>query len=189
MNQKNKRKIPEKSKGKKTIIISVLATILIIPSSIILYNYETNKESLRNNESGKRYEPPFTKNGQLFFINKDKKNVIKSIEIEIADDDDKRAQGLMWRRSMADSIGMLFIFEKERPLSFWMKNTYIPLDIIYVNKSMEIVTIQENTMPLSEMSIPSDKPAQFVVEVNAGFCITHGIMNGDKIKYEKINAR
>ncbi|MGE0076695.1 MAG: DUF192 domain-containing protein [Bacteroidales bacterium] len=189
MKQKNKRKIPKTNKRKKTIIISVLVVILIIVSSIFLFNYETNNEVLKSIENRKLYEPPFTKSGQLFFINKDKTTVLKTIEIEIADTDDKRAQGLMWRREMADSVGMLFIFEKEMPLSFWMKNTYIPLDIIYINKSMEIVAIQENTMPLSEMPIPSEKPAQFVVEVNAGFCSNYGIINGDKIKYEKINAR
>ena len=78
---------------------------------------------------------------------------------------------------------MLFIFDNERPLSFWMKNTYIPLDIIYVNKSLEIVTIQENTMPLNEKPIPSEKPALFVVEVNAGYPAARCLPQQDRFSY------
>lgn len=187
MKQK-KKKIPV-TNHRKRIIISFSFVIVILVGSIFLYNYEKNNLTLKNNEYSKQYEPPFTEGGQLFFINKVKNNVIKTITIEIADDDEKRTQELMWRKTMADSLGMLFIFENERKLSFWMKNTYIPLDIIYVNKSLEIVTIQENTIPLSEMHIPSEKPAQFVVEVKAGFCGSYGIENGDMIKFERKNAR
>jgi uncharacterized membrane protein (UPF0127 family) len=84
---------------------------------------------------------------------------------------------------MADSLGMLFVFNKEEQQSFWMRNTYFSLDIIYVNKQYEIVTIQKYTQPFSDLSIPSYEPAMYVVETNAGFCDRYKIKDGDKIFY------
>ena len=129
-------------------------------------------------------EPQFTKQGQLSFINKDAIKTIKTIDNEIADNDAKMYQGLVNRRSMPDNCGMLFIFLDEKSLSFWMKDTYIPLDLLFINKAMEIVTIRENTTPLSEAFKQSEKPAQYVVEVNAGFCRNNKISPGDKIKFD-----
>jgi uncharacterized membrane protein (UPF0127 family) len=160
-------------------MIVISTAILLLAMVVVLYYFDNDKK-----EYSKPYEPSFTKNGELSFISHFNKSVIKTIDIEIADNDDTRAQGLMWRRTMPDSIGMFFIFDDEIYRSFWMKNTYISLDIIYVNKSMEIVSISENTITLSEMPIPSDKPAMYVVEVIAGFCYSHGIKAGDKIKFE-----
>ncbi|MDD3887561.1 MAG: DUF192 domain-containing protein [Patescibacteria group bacterium] len=108
----------------------------------------------------------------------------KIIDIEVANNDEKRTQGLMWRKSMSENSGMLFIFDAEKQLSFWMKNTLIPLDIIYVNKFKEIIAIHNNTVPLSEISILSKQPAKYVVEVNAGFCNNNIININDKIKFK-----
>ncbi len=174
----------KKKKLKRIIWFSV--GLLIIASLAILFYYETSSDRKIDSELSKTYEPPFTKNGQLVFLKKDINDTIKVIDIEIADDETEITQGLMWRRSMPDSVGMLFIFKEEKFLSFWMKDTYIPLDIIFINKSMEIVSIRENTIPLSEMSITSEKAAQYVVEVNAGFCYNYKIDIGDKIKFEII---
>lgn len=126
-------------------------------------------------------EPVFRKDGELIFYADDK--AIKKINIEIAKTEATRTQGLMYRRSMPDSCGMLFIFEGMQPLSFWMKNTYIPLDIIFIDDQFKIVSIAKNTVPLSEKSIPSGKDAMYVVEVNAGFCDRYGISEGNKILY------
>lgn len=93
---------------------------------------------------------------------------------------------MMWRRSMAESTGMFFIFEAEQPLTFWMKNTCISLDIIYINKSMDIVAIRNNTTPFSEMPIPSYEPSQYAIEVMAGFCNNYNINTDDKVKFEII---
>jgi hypothetical protein len=78
---------------------------------------------------------------------------------------------------------MLFINSEEEMQSFWMKNTYIPLDMIFVNANKEIVTIHVNTTPLKEWNYTSTKPALYVVEVNAGFTNRHGIGTGDKIDF------
>jgi uncharacterized membrane protein (UPF0127 family) len=84
---------------------------------------------------------------------------------------------------MPESAGMLFIFPQEEVRSFWMKNTYIPLDIIFVDASREIVTIQSNTQPLSTEPVPSYKPAKYVIEVNAGFTSKHNIKEGDRVEF------
>lgn len=130
-------------------------------------------------------EPQFKKEGELEFIKKENKQEIKKIDIELAENDEERMQGLMYRRSMDDTKGMLFIFDQEENQSFWMKNTVIPLDILYVNSKMEIVKIFKNTIPFSEKSLPSEKPAKYVVEVNGGYCDKYGIKEGDIIRFEK----
>ena len=94
-------------------------------------------------------------------------------------------QGLMYRQNLPENAGMLFIFTNEEPRSFWMKNTYISLDIIYINSKKEIVSIQKYTQPRSTYSIPSEKPAMYVLEVNAGFTDKYGIHPGDKIDFSR----
>jgi len=80
---------------------------------------------------------------------------------------------------------MLFIFEQEQPLAFWMMNTMISLDMVFVNAQMEIVTIHAHTTPFSTESYPAAKDGLYVVEVNAGFCERHGIEEGDRIRFER----
>lgn len=126
----------------------------------------------------------FQKQGELRFLDKSD-NLLYSADIEIADDEAKRAQGLMYRDSMAENEAMLFIFPDEAERSFWMKNCIISLDIIYVNAKNQIITIQKNTVPYSEDSVPSNGLARYVVEVNAGFSDRHNIKTGDHIDWRR----
>lgn len=109
---------------------------------------------------------------------------LAEIDIEVAADDESRAKGLMWRRSMQEEQGMLFIMEEQEVQSFWMLNTYIPLDIIFADEQKQIVTIRSHTVPQSLQPVTSDKPALYVVEVNAGFCERNGIEVGDIIDFQ-----
>ncbi len=127
--------------------------------------------------------PVFKKEGELIFIKKDNQEEIKKIDIEIADSDGERQQGLMYRTQMEESQGMLFIFPETEMQSFWMKNTLIPLDILFVNEKMEIVTIQKYAQPKSEQSLRSTQPAKYVIEVNAGFCDRYQVSEGDLVKF------
>lgn len=129
-------------------------------------------------------QPKFVKEGELSFVNTDSISVVK-INIEIADNDAERQMGLMNRSFMNNNQGMLFTFDVEEPQAFWMKNTIIPLDIIYVNSKKEIVSIARNTEPFSEKSIPSGRPAIYVVEVNAGFCDQYAINPGFHIDFKR----
>lgn len=130
--------------------------------------------------------PQFKKEGDLYFIGKSRNDTIRKIDMELAETDEERAQGLMNRKSMTDNQGMLFIFSTAEEQSFWMKNTYIALDIIYVDDKKEIVSIQKYTTPLSEESLPSFKKAMYVVEVNAGFCDKYKVGYGDRIAFTKL---
>ena len=127
----------------------------------------------------------FIKEGKVIFFNKETKDKIIQIDVEIADNPDEIATGLMYRHFMPDKAGMLFIYEETQPLAFWMKNTYIPLDIIFVDENMQIVTIKKNAKPLSEKLILSNRDSMYVVEVNAGFCDKYFIKSGDYLSYDK----
>lgn len=121
--------------------------------------------------------------GQLSFLTADG-NEITTVQIAVADDEASRSAGLMDVRSLPEQYGMLFIFDDEQPRSFWMANTPLPLDIIFVNSDMEIIRIHRNTQPYSEKNFASDLPAKYVVEVNAGFTTKHDITEGAKIEFE-----
>jgi len=109
--------------------------------------------------------------------------------VEIADDDRERALGLMYRREMAADEGMLFDFVTEQPASFWMRNTYIPLDMLFIKADGTIASIAERTTPLSEKSVPSKGPVRYVLEINGGLSDTLGIEAGDKVSGPAIENR
>lgn len=118
----------------------------------------------------------------LRFISKQGEE-ITTLSIAIADEPNERNQGLMDVNELAQDAGMLFIFDKEELQSFWMANTPLPLDIMYVNNDSVIVRIYQNTTPFSETGLPSEAPARFVVETNGGYALTHGITEGDKVRF------
>lgn len=126
--------------------------------------------------------------GSLIFIKSTDTSQTKHITIELADTPEERNRGLMDRRSLPDSTGMLFIFERSGQQSFWMKNTYIPLDIIFVNADKQIVKIHKYATPHSIDSFPSERDALYVVEVNGGFTDQHNIQEGDRISFRLANG-
>ena len=108
----------------------------------------------------------------------------KTFAVEIADTSEKQALGLMFRDSMEADQGMLFIFPKEVPRSFWMKNTRIPLDIMYFDKERKMVSISADTPPCKVTrcpSYPSTGPAMYVLELNAGAAKKLGVGEGDTL--------
>jgi len=109
--------------------------------------------------------------------------------IEIAADDATRAEGLMFRTSLAPDAGMLFDFKREQPVYFWMKNTYVSLDMIFVRADGTIARIAEATKPLSEAIVPSGEAVRFVLEVPAGTARRLGIAAGDRLVHPAIPAR
>ena len=105
-------------------------------------------------------------------------------KVEIADTQQKQALGLMFRDSMPADEGMIFLFPNEAPRSFWMKNTRIPLDIMYFDKDLKMVSISANTPPCRVSrcpSYPSSKPAMYVLELNAGTASELGVGPGDSL--------
>lgn len=107
--------------------------------------------------------------------------------IEIADTADERAAGLMFRKDLAADQGMLFVFEETRPLGFWMKNTPLPLDLVFIGSDGTVLDIQQGT-PFSQAVIAADEPARFVLELNAGTAAKTGIVDGVVLKHRAISA-
>ena len=106
--------------------------------------------------------------------------------VEIADDPVERARGLMYREEMARDHGMLFDFAREGEQAFWMKNTPLPLDIIFIRADGTVVSIAADTTPYSTESIPSEGPARFVLEVNAGVAADIGLAPGDRLLHRRV---
>ncbi|WP_062053142.1 DUF192 domain-containing protein [Aquimarina longa] len=133
-------------------------------------------------------EITFTKEGELSLFNLQDSiaTPITKLNIEIADDEYQIQTGLMYRTSMQNNQGMLFMFPEEAPRSFYMKNTKIPLDIIFIDSKNKVVSIQKNARPLDESLLPSDGPAQYVLEVNAKLTTTWNLKKGDSISFIKM---
>jgi uncharacterized protein len=107
--------------------------------------------------------------------------------VEIADDDAERARGLMFRDELAQGRGMLFIHERQEPLAYWMKNTKIPLDILYFDSARKLVSQQRDVPPCSLGDrcppYPSDAPARYVLELNAGEAARIGLEDGAELTF------
>jgi uncharacterized membrane protein (UPF0127 family) len=101
--------------------------------------------------------------------------------VELATTEAERSRGLMFRKSLAKDEGMLFDFEVEQPVAFWMHNTYIPLDMIFISGAGRVVHIAEHAKPLSDRFIPSGGPVRAVLEVIAGTASRLGIAPGDRV--------
>ncbi|MEM1365720.1 MAG: DUF192 domain-containing protein [Pseudomonadota bacterium] len=106
--------------------------------------------------------------------------------IEIADDPAERSQGLMFRRSMDEDVGMLFVYGQPREITMWMKNTYIPLDMVFIDAQGEVVSISANTIPHSLTTVSSRVPATYVLEINAGLAKQNGLQVGDVVEHPAI---
>ena len=177
-NQKKKiqQKHTAKTADKKMyyILAAILAAFIVI---LFIYPGILNKE---NNEE---VYYVFNKEGELTISDSTNPAKVK-LDIEIADTDYERQLGLMKRVSMEEKQGMLFIFPNEAMQSFWMRNTLISLDMIFINTNKEIVTIHKNTRVLSDQSYPSTAPAKYVLETVAGFTDKYGINTGDVIDWK-----
>jgi uncharacterized membrane protein (UPF0127 family) len=103
--------------------------------------------------------------------------------VEVARTPQEQAQGLMFRQSLADDRGMLFPYNEPQPVSFWMKNTYIPLDIIFIRPDRTIARVAENSVPLSLDPVPSLEPVSAVLEVRGGLAAELGIRAGDRMEW------
>lgn len=107
--------------------------------------------------------------------------------LEIADTPEKMTKGLMFRKTLKNNSGMLFIFDEKhpQPIAMWMKNTFISLDMLFIEKSGKIIGIAENTEPLSLKTIsPTNKTVSAVIELNAGEVKKHAIQTGDMVFYQ-----
>lgn len=183
-NKGNRKHATPRRKGRKfnwvaTILVLIIAAALAMlsldPSTF--YRPEPSKQRIA--------EPAFTKEGTLTLCRQADSAEIIRIDIEIAEHTAERIRGMMYRKSMGALTGMFFIMEREEPQSFWMRNTFVSLDILFLDRQFRIVNIHTHTEPLSSASYPSRGNARYVLEVKAGFCDRYGIVAGDFIRYER----
>jgi len=156
--------------------ITSLVLILVVFATCFL-SCKDEKQAI------KQTEVTFTKEGEITIFKASDSTKV-TLDIEIADTDFDIQTGLMYRNSMENNQGMLFVFEDERERFFYMKNTKIPLDLIYINADKNIVSFQKNTRPFDETSLPSNGPAQYVLEVNAGLVDTWNLSKNDAIVFK-----
>lgn len=126
---------------------------------------------------------PFRIDGTLSFVRG--ADTLRTIDIEIADSDSSRARGLMQRTTIPDDTGMLFIFPNAEPQAFYMMNTPRSLDIQFYGADSTLINVVENTTPFSLDNVFSEGPAQFVVEVEAGYSRRLGLVQGDRITWSR----
>jgi len=159
--------------------IGISFTVIVIVLVVIFM-----PKKIENRTSASTAAPMFKKQGELILTKSDGKSIV-SIDIEIADDDAKREVGMMGRSVMEERQGMFFIFEEEQLASFWMRNCILSLDMIFINKHGEIITIRKNTKPFSDDSYSASAMTLFVLEVNAGFTDKYGIKEGDMMSWKR----
>lgn len=127
----------------------------------------------------------FTKEGSLDIYRDQTDSLLIQLDIEIAETAYETQTGLMYRNSMEDGQGMLFIFPDVAYHSFYMKNTKFPLDIIYIDEQLKVASIIKNAQPLNESSLPSQVPVKYVLEVKAGLSDVWSLKVGDSITYQR----
>lgn len=115
-----------------------------------------------------------------------------ALEVELAATDEQRSHGLMFRRSLGEDEGMLFVFDRDEDHTFWMKNTYLPLDMIFIDAAGEVQGILPQVPPQTEVPRSIGKRSRYVLEVNGGWCALKGVKPGDRVELgpalEKLQA-
>lgn len=149
---------------------------LLVPA-IIAFIYTSIPKSQAN------VGPQFEKEGELIIERDGQK--IAEIDIEIADNQADITQGLMYRSQMDEDHGMLFLMPSTEDQSFWMLNTEIPLDIIFVGEDQRIINVAANTTPGSLDPVSSTAPARYVLEVNGGYAQRKGLKAGDLLSWTR----
>lgn len=172
-------------KQKLMIGFLVFAMILFVLGGVLKSFNATRTTSTKNLsiQNIEAVEPMFRKDSELTFIPKDATIPKQTLNIEIADTPAAIEKGMMFRKSNLENQGMLFKMQKEEPQVFWMKNTHIPLDIIFIDSKKKIVSIQKNAIPYSERQLASNLPAKYVLEVNADYCKKYAINVGDSVEF------
>lgn len=166
-------------KFKTTLFVAILGFVTITSCD--------SKTSQSNSVSqDEKIEIEFIKDGDLTLRNND--SIIKNVEIEVANTESKRQIGLMNRSQMDENKGMLFVFDEDNSTGFWMKDTRIPLDIIFVGSDSTVINVQKNAKPYDRTNYPATAPYRYVLEVNGGSADKWGVEEGKtKLNWELNN--
>ena len=107
-----------------------------------------------------------------------------AVRVELARTPAEQERGLMWRRELSADQGMLFVFKESSEHAFWMKNTLIPLDMIFIGEDLRVLGVVANALPLTTEARTIGVPSRYVLEVNGGYCADHGVAAGDLVRFE-----
>ena len=187
MSKKQKRaQVTATSRKSNRNTVAIVGTLLLIIVLIAVLTYSPGGKTVSTYKPQTETSQPtaymFKKQGELRFLTP-QQDFIAGIDIELAQNESQQQLGLMYRDALAENQGMLFLFDNEEVRSFWMKNTILPLDMIFVNARSEIVTIHKHTTPYSDETYVSTRPAKFVIEVNAGYTDKRKVSVGDRIAW------
>jgi len=163
------------------MLVKKIFYCLFIAISVIACKKENANKKIKPTEITFKHE------GNLQILDSTQ-TVIKTLAIEFAEDDYEHQTGLMYRKQMDSNKGMLFIFNDDdvRIRSFYMKNTYIPLDIIFIDANQKIINIAKDAEPLNENSLFSEAPAKYVLEINAGLSEQWHLKPGQRILFTRL---
>jgi len=161
------------SKINKSLVLAIILTTLVFSCK------EESKKTIATQSIDFSHEGDIT-----IFLNASD-TVKTKFNIEFADTDYETQTGLMYRKGMEKTQGMLFIFPDEKMHSFYMKNTKFPLDIIYIKEDLKIASFQENAQPLNESGLSSQVPVKYVLEINGGLAQELGLSIGDSISFSR----
>lgn len=162
-------------------MMRILATPLLLLVLLIGCGTDSPKATDTPNLEEVHVDIPFRTDGSLT-MSRDGE-VYRTIAIEIADNDSTRERGLMQRDGLPDDSGMLFIFNAESEQGFWMANTRIALDLIFIRSDGHVQSISKYIQPMRLETVPSQGPAQYVLEVEAGYTDSVGLIEGDVIEW------
>ncbi|MFY9287037.1 MAG: DUF192 domain-containing protein [Alphaproteobacteria bacterium] len=159
----------------KTALIALV--VIVVAICLSLYEPPLNPESV----------PSFTQSS-LAIQKSGKGKQLIPYAVEVATTPEQHAYGVMYRQTLPADTGMIFIYEPDQKVSMWMKNTYIPLDLLFVRHDGVIVKITTNTTPHDLTPLASDEPIRAVIEVNAGDVEKHGFKTGDKVLFSAFSG-
>ncbi len=162
--------------NRKYLLVAIVILVFVIVALIIVFykSSESDKTKLTPKEKYKL-------EARVNFISSNGKDTLSVLWVEVADTPYEHSKGLMYRFNMPDTVGMLFIYPDSQERSYWMQNTRMSLDIIYIDNKMRIISVYEFTIPFSEDGLPSNGPSKYVIETNAGYIEENGIEPGGYI--------
>ena len=164
------------------------SSFLLLPLLLFVVACGNNSSSSSTDTNAEAPEAiiPFRVDGTLDIERQGE--LLITLDIEIAEGDSALERGMMQRESFPPNSAMLFIFNNVQRRSFWMGNTPVALDLLFISPDSQIVDFAKYAKPFSDDSIPSSAPAQFVLEVPAGFVDTYGIIEGDQLRWRRTDS-
>lgn len=165
-----------------------LLPLLLVLFVVALASCTNDDGKNASDKTGTTTTIPFDNEGRLAVIQD--RDTLVTLDLEIAESDSARERGMMQRAGFPNErSGMLFPFDEERERSFWMANTPLSLDLFFINADSQIVRVKKYAPPNTAQSIPSNAPAQYVLETEAGFADSYGVVEGDRVQWQRTDGR